>query len=162
MSEISDELREINDELFELATTYHYRWAKVYEQLTNIINRIDNEMVELPRYADKKTVHLGDEAYDRDGNVHKALSFRLYDEKKPAWIIATDDDFFTTDDGLTHERPEPPDSLERIADEIKSAGGWCDSRGRYFTNVSSISNEKLAEWASRIRKLANGGHDEQD
>lgn len=158
MSEITDELREINDSLYELATTYHYRWAKVYEQLTKIINRIDNEMVELPRYADKKTVHLGDEAYDRDGNVHKALSFRLYDEKGPegpAWIIATDDDYFTTDDGLTQESPEPPDSLERIADEIKSAGGWCDSRGRYFTNVSSISNEKLAEWVDRINKLAD-------
>ena len=155
MSEITDELREINDELFELATTYRYRWAKIYERLTKIINRIDNEMVELPRYADKKTVHLGDEAYDRDGNVHKALSFRLYDEEGPAWIVATDD-------GLTEEPPEPPDSLERIADEIKSAGGWRDSRGRYFTNVSSIPNERLAEWASRIRKLANGGRNEQD
>ena len=52
---------------------------------------------------------------------------------------------------LTHERP---DSLKRIADEIEGAIKWCDVNGNHFTGMSSIKDETLAEWADRIRRLA--------
>lgn len=49
---------------------------------------------------------------------------------------------------------EPADSLERIADELEVAEGWCDKNGDYDTGIVSISEPKLREWSDRIRKLA--------
>lgn len=49
---------------------------------------------------------------------------------------------------------EPADSLERIADELEAAEGWCDKNGDYDTGIVSISEPKLREWSDRIRKLA--------
>lgn len=49
------------------------------------------------------------------------------------------------------------ESLERIADELEAAEGWCDQNGRYATGIVSISESKLREWSDRIRKLAKEG-----
>ena len=63
------------------------------------------------------------------------------------------------------DAPEPADSLERIADELEAAEGWCDKNGDYYTGLVSITESKLREWSDRIRKLTEkvgeclDGHD---
>jgi hypothetical protein len=48
----------------------------------------------------------------------------------------------------------PADSIERVADELEAAEGWCDQNGRYDTGTVSITEAQLREWSDRIRKLA--------
>lgn len=65
-------------------------------------------------------------------------------------------------DCLAHKKPEPADSLARIAGEIKGAEAWCDQNGRYDTGLVSISEPKLREWADRIRRLAEKEDEHED
>ena len=114
------------------------------EDLVSITDRIDAEMVELPKDADGKPIHIGDTVYDLNGDRTMVHSLRLYSEKKPTWLMVEDRWGVEMLPGkLTHERP---DSLERIADDLDA---WCD-----LTDVDGNACGEPRELADRIRRLA--------
>lgn len=106
MATISDEIRELAGE----AGIYSNACGKLRE----MADRIDNEMVELPRDKDGEIIRIGEVMYDCfidedvhiDGMVFKSEWEILtnFGRVKPHW--------------LTHTIP---DSLERISDDIEAA-----------------------------------------
>lgn len=132
MSKISDELREFVDN----SDLSAYTEATLY----GIADRIDAEMVELPRDADGKPIHVGETMYGLRGRGRMVVSLRLYGEEDPTWMVSMGTDACVHPSCLTHERQ---DSLERIADEIEKA----DVDG-------------CTDWADRIRKFAKERRDE--
>ena len=114
-----------------------------------LADRIDNEMVELPRDADGVHIHVGDEVYTPSENVANVTSIRFHVMCSFHGGGGVSTTFSPTD--LTHARP---DSFERIANDIETAEGWCDGEGEYGTGITSVKESTLREWAERIRKLA--------
>lgn len=135
---ISDELRE---------------WADVHcdeeceECLGLLADRIDREMVELPKDADGEPICVGDTVYYlNSGFQAKVLALSL-DCK---WHLTTNKANVYNTRLVTHERP---DSLERIADELEK---WFDKLDTWSDGVYVDKNAcpELREFADRIRKLA--------
>lgn len=108
------------------------------DELRNIANRIDREIVELPRDADGVPIHVGDTVWGCLSGMELIVNgMRLTD----SWAVSTNHGLITRTSEVTHERPE---SLERIADELDVIVGSAD-----FSD-----DKKLADLANRIRKLA--------
>lgn len=135
MMRISDEMRSITD-------------TDDCDELRYLADRIDSEMVELPKDADGVPIHVGDTVYDENGmacevvsigfgrwsggvTVHAVDGFSQWRDLIPKW--------------LTHTRH---DSWERIADELDEMVDAADS--------ADDRCEKLADLAERIRRLAEG------
>lgn len=137
MSKISDELREFIDE-GDLYPSY-------IAELRRIADRIDAEMVELPKDKDGVPIHAGDVVYGDDGKawrVHEIVLLAVTESVRKFSVKAVCDDGAKRGlrpEWLSHERP---DSWERIADELDAADSADDVC------------EKLADIAERIRKLA--------
>ena len=113
------------------------------EDLVSIADRIGAQMVELPRDADGKPIHLGDTVYNHNGREREVTSLRLQGEDCPMWMVSAGVDGYVSPRGLTHERP---DSLKRIADDLDA---WCD-----LTDVDGNACGEPRELAERIRRLA--------
>lgn len=122
------------------------------DELRELADRIDREMVELPKDRGGEVIHVGDMVYRDDvGNLEvrginlmrHAVTVECECPDGTACIV------FPT--GIIHIRT---DSLEQIADELEGAEKWCDQNGDYGTGISSIGSPTLHEWADRIRKLA--------
>lgn len=134
---ISDELREFIDE-GDLYPSY-------IAELRRIADRIDAEMVELPKDKDGVPIHAGDVVYGDDGKawrVHEIVLLAVTESVRKFSVKAVCDDGAKRGlrpEWLSHERP---DSWERIADELDAADSADDVC------------EKLADIAERIRKLA--------
>ena len=142
---ISDEMRE---------------WCDVHcdeecgEYLGLLADRVDAETVELPRDADGRAVPLDTKVmYDAVGKKLNISSFIFEcDAENSLWsywkIFSPDvrgDDGMRYVDGL---HLTPPDSLERIADELKTWGETKRNAG--YPDVY----DRTAYFADRIRKLA--------
>lgn len=142
MGKISDELREFND-------TY-YLARKPYKKLKALANRIDTEMVELPRDMDGETIHLGDKIYDLNWNEKTVLSLHLHekahtmDGTSPLWTVSFGFGPQMAPRHLTHKTK---DSWERIAHDIETV----------FPIDGEDSKRFSRELADRIRKLAKEG-----
>lgn len=134
MSKASDELRKFVDN----SDLSAYTEATLY----GIANRIDAEMVELPRDANNETIHLGDKTYDCNGNKQAAISFQLYGEENPTWMVNCPDGHVAPYN-LTHKRP---DILELIADELDE---WCDG-----ADADTTTFDVPRDLVDRIRRLA--------
>ena len=122
-----------------------------------------------PKYLSRKnTEPLEPEVLDADG-VPIEVGDTVYCDDDPEQLIVDSFDdpgcvcitLAKSPDGILYtiepsrlSHDEPPDSLERIADELKGAEKWCDQNGVYGTGIVSISEPKLSEWSDRIRKLA--------
>ena len=138
MSKASDELRDFVEE--------NDLYASQIAKLNTIADRIDAEMVELPRDKDGEPIHLGDTVYDKYGIAWHVRGVTLtYDAASTSnCVIRAGSEKGgirgLNPEMLTHERP---DSLERIADEIEEA----DVDG-------------CTDWADRIRKFAKERGDE--
>lgn len=138
---ISDEMRE------------WCKWCKehsaVRDSLYRLADRVDAETVELPRDADGRVVPLDTKVmYDAVGKKLNISSFIFECDAENSlwsyWKMFSPD--VRGDDGTRYVNGlhlTPPDSLERIADDIEETKGSV-----------SISNETLDGWADRIRKLA--------
>ena len=126
------------------------------DELHELADRIDREMVELPRSVDGEVIHTGDTVYTEDGRkaiVTKICYLRDEVEVDCDWLLdITSNRGFINDTSIVSH--EPPDSFERIADDIELAEKWCDQNGSYSTGISSVGESTLREWADRIRKLA--------
>lgn len=131
MSGISDELRD---------------WCKrpaSYKELLAFADRIDAEMVELPKSADEK-IWTGREVCfwtgATEGDRHELNSLTYINGK---WCVEDKNWQRYPAASAWYERP---DSWERIADELEEMVDSADS--------ADDRCEKLADLADRIRKLA--------
>jgi hypothetical protein len=71
MSDISRELRKVADEcLIGVANT----------RVSDLADRIDAEMVELPRGKDGSPIHVGDTVYGEDGRAWHVLAVTIGDK----------------------------------------------------------------------------------
>lgn len=114
-----------------------------FEKLRYLADRIDAEMVELPRDADGVPIHVRDMVYLDDGRRACAAEIGIKDEY--VLINCWDGSRYVVypPSDITHNRP---DSLERIADELEK---WCDS-----ADVDGDTCGKPRDLAERIRRLA--------
>lgn len=125
---------------------WHGENSVARDELWNLADRIDAEMVELPKDADGVPICAGDTLYDcKDGHQYQVRELRLDD----AWGIWTNYGFASASN-VTHERP---DSFERIADELEK---WFDKLDTWSDGVYVDKNAcpELREFSDRIRKLA--------
>lgn len=139
MAKISDEIRkwcadlDSDDILCTTATLY------------TLADRIDRELVELPRDADGVPIHVGDTVWDVDNGIEfTATSITLY-ASGVAKVDASCEGCHahTSPSDFTHTHP---DSWERIANELEA---WCDS-----VDVDGDACDMPRDLADRIRKLA--------
>lgn len=108
-------------------------------ELRELADRIDREMVELPKDADGDVIHVGDEVYTPSGNVANVTSIRFHVMCSFHGGGGVSTTFSPTD--LTHARP---DSWERIAEELDVM----------VESADFADDAQLADLADRIRKLA--------
>ena len=139
---ISDEIRQWCDETTPWPTRADAR---------AIADRIDNEMVELPRDRDGVPIHVGDKMYLDDRRMFVVVCIKFVDNDNPFFYLTDVNGATYIPAELTHTCP---DSLKIIAADIESAVKWCDRNGDYGTGISSVSESTLRKWADRIRKLA--------
>lgn len=142
---ISDEIREWCDK--------HEHESNMLWKLRNLADRIDDEMVELPKDADGVPIHVGDEVYTPSGNVANVTSIRFHVMCSFHGGGGVSTTFFPTD--LTHARP---DSLERIADELD---GWRVAAA-VDCRIKAMDEDTVHDLAERIRKLAKEGEHATD
>lgn len=136
MAKISDEIREFIDD----EDLYPGQIAG----LRRIADRIDTEMVELPKDADGVPIHVGDTVYLHDGSKSEVSYIDLMPTNAciVCWTSDKKDVAFPPS-VISHK---PADSFERIADELDEL---VDAAGQ-----ADDMCEMLANFADRIRKLA--------
>lgn len=111
------------------------------DELRDLADRIDSEMVELPKDADGVPIHVGDTVYGcRSGMKMTISELRMTTNEWSIWSISTSSGYLT-DAKVTHTRP---DSWERIAYDIENVVPIDDDGDERFKH----------ELADRIRKLA--------
>ncbi len=140
---ISDELREFIDE--------EDLYPRYIAALRRIADRIDAEMVDLPKDADGVPIHVGDTVYGcRSGMKMTISELRMTTN---GWSISTNRGYLT-DAKVTHTCH---DRLERIADELED---WSEDNR---VNGDSEIFDRAADFADRIRRLeAKEAEHEQD
>lgn len=140
---VSDELREkariLEGYLETLVTT---------KELDDLADRIDSEMVELPKDRDGVPIHVGDTVYSEDGMSYEVVSFSF--GRWPGGVTVHAVDGFSQwrdliPERLTHTRH---DSWERIADELDEQAGSLTKDGYTW------QEDAIHDFADRIRKLA--------
>lgn len=112
------------------------------DELRALIDRIDAEMVELPRDRDGVPIHVGDTVYLEDGRKAEVRRIQLSEREYSIGFTVCGDFFALWPEDLTHTAP---DSLERIADELDA---WVDRPASYK------EHKEFHTFADRIRKLA--------
>lgn len=125
-----------------------------FDKLRGLADRIDAEMVELPKDKDGEPIRIGDVLFSSANKCHVVSITVKADETYVG--VNTDEGVFlpsVNQKHLSRKNPESADSLKRIADEIEAAEDWCDQRGSYGTGIMSVSESTLRDWADRIRKL---------
>lgn len=140
---ISDEIRELAGE----AGIYSNACGKLRE----LADRIDRELVELPKDRDGAPIHIGDTVYLESGPKADVKSIAFTKDENSFVFTVCGTGLLASPCNLSHERS---DSLERIADELEAAEKWCDIDGNYGTGISSVRGSTFKEWSDRIRKLA--------
>ena len=141
MSKISDEIRD------------YCKWCDKHsaarDSLCKLADRIDAEMMELPRDRDGVPIHVGDTVYLDDGRTAKVTRIGIGMDEDSIYTILYGDDFSLTPGYVTHERP---DSWERIADELDE---WREDNR---VNGDSEVFDRAGIFADRIRTLAEKEH----
>lgn len=133
---ISDDIRELAGE----AGIYSNACGKLRE----LADRIDNEMIELPKDRDGVPIRVGDTVYLLSGNTYNVKEISILSQTAYPTCEAPDGKTYEfLPGGLSHERP---DSLERIADDIEARLG-----------TGTIDWSTLSTLVDRIRKLAKEG-----
>lgn len=125
---ISDELRRVADE-WDVTPLYA------------LADRIDAEMVELPRDRDGVPIRVEDTVYGDEEDGPEVVTCVGIVSTCHGWMVWAP--VARCPDELTHIRP---DSFKRIADELEE---WCDD-----VDVDEDACGKPRDLADRIRKLA--------
>lgn len=88
------------------------------DELRAIADRIDREMMELPKDADGEPIRIGDEV-NIDGDAMTVLGYRLHNDM--LLLFAKDKEsglFFTPKPSeIRHFKPEPADSWEKLEED---------------------------------------------
>lgn len=128
MSKISDELRNMDN-----------AW------LNYMADRIDAEMVELPKDSDGVPIHVGDVVYLDDGHKAEVTHIDLMWGTSCIACFASGKDHDCFPSGISHTRH---DSWERIANELDEQAGSLTKDGYTW------QEDAIHDFADRIRKLA--------
>ena len=146
MSKISDEIRTWCDDTYMGSVDGLYALA----------DRIDKELMELPRDRDGVPIHVGDTVWDaEDGMEFVVKSVTLYaGDVTKVDAVCAGCHAHVSPDTFSHTRP---DSWERIADEFDE---WRFEHMHYLVaddlKVDDLND--LGLFAERIRKLAEKEH----
>lgn len=134
---ISDKIREWCD---EADVDGNACWV-----LRELADRIDREMVELPKDADGVPIRVGDTVYLESGSKADVKSIEFTKDENSVIFTVRGKGFLPSH--LSHERP---DSLERIADELDEwrVAAAVDCR------IKAMDEDIVHDLAERIRKLA--------
>lgn len=135
-----------SDELREWASHAMVNKHADVRELAAIADRIDREMLELPRDKDGVPIHVGDTVYTAGGSMGNVARICLMQNTvhvKCGFSDGTIIEFCPAD--ITHTRP---DSLERIADELEE---WSEYNR---VNGSREVFDRASIFADRIRRLA--------
>lgn len=146
MSSISDELRDYGRRLVSNASPFNCTFGDIRAYQDELADRIDAEMVELPRDRDGVPIHVGDTVYGEDGMAYEVVSISF--GRWPGGVTVHAVDGFSKWRDLIPGKMAhiSQDSWERIADELEA---WCDG-----ADVDGDACDKPRELADRIRKLA--------
>ena len=136
MSKISDEIRGF------VKRSYADEYMDPRELLA-LADRMDRELVELPRDRDGVPIHVGDTVYLDDGRKAEVTRIQLSECEHSIGFTVCGDFFTLWPDDFTHARP---DSWEHIANELEV---WCDD-----VDVDGDACEKPRDLVERIRRLA--------
>lgn len=145
MSGISDELRDYGRRLVSNASPFNCTFGDIRAYQDELADRIDAEMMELPRDRDGSPIHVGDTVYLDDGRTAKVTRIQLSEREHSIGFTVCGDFFALWPEDLTHTRP---DSLERIADELED---WSEDNR---INGDGEVFERARQFSDRIRKLA--------
>lgn len=132
---ISDEIREWCDTSKDSIIDFDEG-----NKLLDLADRIDNEMIELPKSADGKIWTGREMCFWTRAGYHNFGCVALRDDK---WYV---EDVYGMNYNAESVWYERPDSLECIADDLDEMVDAEDSADDVY--------EKLADLADRIRKLA--------
>lgn len=132
---ISDEIREWCDTSKDSIIDFDEG-----NKLLDLADRIDNEMIELPKSADGKIWTGREVCFWTRAGYHNFGCVALRDDK---WYV---EDVYGMNYNAESVWYERPDSLECIADDLDEMVDAEDSADDVY--------EKLADLADRIRKLA--------
>lgn len=81
-----------------------------------LANRIDREMVELPKDVDGVPIRIGDVVYGNLGVAWTVIGMIL---SEFGWIVKMNNvPVLYEPDDLTHKNPEPPDSWEKLEEDV--------------------------------------------
>ena len=107
MSKISDELR---DYCKKVLCYTHY-----YDKFWYLADRIDSEMVELPKDADGETIHVGD-TLDGYGKTIEVVELRY---GRSGWVlISRDGSGYADTFAFAHHAPTVEDVLREFAEGL--------------------------------------------
>ena len=138
-------------------------YADMFER---IADRIDREMMELPKDADGVPIRIGDEV-NIDGDAMTVLGYRLHNDM--LLLVAKDKEsglFFTSEpSSVRHFKPEPADSWEKLEKDARKTAcdyapaprdedGLTTCYGCPFQKSESCSNEMTIDLVERAKKLA--------
>lgn len=139
MSKISDEIREF------VKRSYEDEYMDPKELLA-LADRIDAEMIELPKSADGKMWTGREVCFWTNAEQEGYHQFDSLTWRNGIWFVEDINNTAYTAESVSLERP---DSLERIAHELEA---WCDD-----ADVDGDACEKPRDIVERIRKLAAKG-----
>ena len=155
MSRISDDMRCRADKCdANYRDGYSIDYQTVAEWLRDFADRIDAEMVELPKDKSGEPVHPGDALYSDDGDrtVVGEMRYTGPVDDFDGWSVYSESDMLLTE-WFTHD---PDDSLERIAQDMENrASSPLIQCGAMFS-AESVKDD-LLEFAERIRKQLEDG-----
>ena len=140
----------ISDELREHGNGYFEQRNGDCEWLYDIADRIDAEMVELPRDRDGVPINVGDVVYLDDGRKTHVSYIRIArgHTSIDAHPCGASSLFFAIEPTrFTHTSP---DSFESIADEMDKFVDDTPGIDTFYASTAS----RLRDFADRIRKLA--------
>ena len=111
--------------------------------MRDLADRIDAEMVELPRDRDGVPIHVGDAVrfVGRDDVELKVDHIKFFKDKAKVYAMSERHAAYSNPTDFTHTRP---DSWERIADELDD----------WTAVLADCDVDAAHEFADRIRKLA--------
>lgn len=146
MTKISDKMREWVD-----TCCVDYVDKADCDELRALADRVDKEMVELPRDADGVPINVGDTVYLKDGRKYHVSRVNIARDHTSINVnpCGTGRLFFSIEPTrFTHTRH---DSFERIADELDEQAGSLTKDGYTW------QEDAIHDLADRIRKLAKEG-----
>lgn len=125
------------------------------DELRELADRIDREMMELPKDADGETIRIGDVVYGNPCIAWTVVGLRV---SKFGWKVEMDNmPFLCEPDYLSHKKPEPADSWEKLEEDVNLGidDYWTDVLGREYTFCTGDKvTAKASDIIRRAKKLA--------